>query len=49
MEGQEAYGPGSWGITHLSCKLSVDIDVLKKKKSKPRTPLPALSLSKRSE
>lgn len=27
VEGQEAYGPGSWGITHLSCKLSVDTDV----------------------
>lgn len=28
MEGQEVYGPGSWGITHVSCKLSVDIDFL---------------------
>lgn len=32
MESQEAYRPGSWGITHLSCKSGVDIDALKNKR-----------------
>ena len=46
MEGQDSYGPGSWGITHLSCKLSGDTDVQGgKKDDKPTALQPALSLS----